>query len=45
VSVKDGSLTTAQSSKLVNDGRRIQAVLGCAGVPAPARTRSLGLRG
>ncbi len=45
VSVKDGSLTTPQSSKMVNDARRIQAVLGCAGVPAPASTRSLGLRG
>jgi hypothetical protein len=45
VSVKDGSLTTAQSSKMVSDARRIQSVLGCAGVPAPATSRSLGVRG
>jgi len=45
VSVKDGSLTTTQSSKMANDARRIQAVLGCAGVPAPASSHSLGLRG
>ena len=45
VSVKDGSLTTAQSSRMTNDARRVQAVLGCAGVPAPASSRSLGVRG
>jgi hypothetical protein len=45
VSVKDGSLTMPQSSRMVTDARRIQSVLGCAGVPAPAGTRSLGLRG
>ena len=45
VSVKDGSLTTTQSSKMANDARRIQAVLGCAGVPVPASSHSLGLRG
>ncbi|OLE74120.1 MAG: hypothetical protein AUG74_03815 [Bacteroidetes bacterium 13_1_20CM_4_60_6] len=45
VSVKDGSLKPAESFKLVNDARRIQSVLGCAGVSAPASTRSLGLRG
>jgi hypothetical protein len=45
VSVKSGSLSTAQSSKMVTDARRIQSVLGCAGVAAPASTRSLGFRG
>jgi hypothetical protein len=45
VSVKDGSLTTAQSSRMTNDARRVQAVLGCAGVVAPASSRSFGLRG
>ncbi|MFL5483276.1 MAG: HYR domain-containing protein [Gemmatimonadaceae bacterium] len=45
VSVKNGSLSTAQSSKMVTDARRIQSVLGCAGVAAPASTRSLGFRG
>jgi hypothetical protein len=44
-SVKDGSLSSAQSSFLVSEARRIQSVLGCAGVPAPANSRSLGLRG
>ena len=41
VSVKDGSLTTAQSTFLVGEARRIQAVLGCAGAVAPARVRSV----
>ena len=45
VSVKDGSLKAEQSSRMVSDARRIQSVLGCAGVPAPASTRSFGLRG
>ena len=39
VSVKDGSLSSAQSSFLLSEARRIQAVLGCAGIPAPAGTR------
>ena len=37
VSVKNGSLTTAQASFMVGEARRIQAVLGCAGPVAPAR--------
>ena len=45
VAVKDGSLTSAQSSYMVNEARRIQSVLGCAGVTAPASTSSLRLRG
>src|SRR5256714_1393245 len=39
VSVKDGSLTSAQSSHMVSEARRIQSVLGCAGVSAPAGAR------
>ena len=38
VSVKDGSLTSTQSAFLVSEAKRIQAVLGCAGAVAPART-------
>ena len=45
VSVKDGSLSSEQSSFLVNEAYRIERVLGCAGVPAPASSRGLGLRG
>jgi len=39
VSVKDGSLSAAQSAFMVSEARRIQSVLGCAGVPAPANAR------
>ena len=41
VSVKDGSLSSAQSSFMVGEARRIESVLGCAGVSAPATSRTL----
>ncbi|HEX6626587.1 MAG TPA: HYR domain-containing protein [Gemmatimonadaceae bacterium] len=43
-SVKDGSLTSAQSSQMLTDAARIQSVLGCAGVPGAATARSVVLR-
>jgi hypothetical protein len=44
VSVKNGTLSSTQSQSMVRDARRIQAVLGCAGVPASTSTRLAPLR-
>jgi hypothetical protein len=41
VSVKDGSLSSAQSLYLVGEAGRIQAVLACSGVAASASPRSV----
>jgi hypothetical protein len=43
-SVKDGSLTSTQSSRMLSDAGRIQSVLGCAGAPAAPTARSVVLR-
>ena len=39
VSVKDGTISSAQSTFMIREARRIQAVLGCPGVPASTSTR------
>ena len=45
VSVKDGSLSYAQSSYLLSEAKRIESVLGCTGVVAPAGARSFSRTG
>lgn len=39
VSVKNGSLSSTQSAYMITEARRIQAVLGCSGVPASTSMR------